>query len=302
MGYTPILLLILAAPGFAGKYWWSITDLFERKSTNISLPIPWPWLVPLARDATIYTFRDFTIGVYFAAVLGLGVLGLIWIGYGRVKRKAMEPSLVAAICLALPYAHYAFSRADVGHLALSIFPVMVTSFLLLSDQARFTKWTLGFVLGGSSKLVMLPIHPGWSARHNVTWGEVVVVGSCLRVSPDVSEDLSLFIRLCDEFAPVDRPFLVTPYPPGAYAAMNRRSPAWEIYSVSERSEAFKNEEIRRIEEAAPGFILILDLPLDGREALRFRNTHWALDHFIRSRYKQLKDYDAHSKFEIFIPN
>jgi len=300
LGYIPILILILAAPGFAEKFWWSIVDLLERKSTNISLPIPWPWLVMFGHDTILNNCRAVLIGIYFVAVFGLGMLGLIWISICKIKGKSVEPTFVAVSSLALPYAHYAFSRADIGHLALSIFPLLVGIMVLLSRQALITKWVLGAILGGTSILIMLPIHPGWSARQNATWTEIVVGDSHLRVSPEVAEDLSLLDRLRHDFASDGRSFLVTPFPPGAYAATHARSPTWEIYTVNERSEAFQNEEIRRVEAAAPGFVLILDLPLDGREELRFRYTHPVLDRYIRTHYQLLKDYAPNTNFEIFV--
>jgi len=45
VGFMPILFMTLLVPGFAGAFWESIRFLFEIKTTNLSLPVPWPWQV-----------------------------------------------------------------------------------------------------------------------------------------------------------------------------------------------------------------------------------------------------------------
>ncbi len=47
VGFSPILITALAAPGFAQAFWQSIRFLVERQATNIALPTPWPWTARL---------------------------------------------------------------------------------------------------------------------------------------------------------------------------------------------------------------------------------------------------------------
>ena len=62
---------------------------------------------------------------------------------------------------------------------------------------------------------------------------------------------------------------------------------WEIYALFPRSEGFQQMEIERIKAANPGFVLIFDFPLDGREALRFRNTHPLIHQYILDNFELL---------------
>ena len=49
LGYLPILIMIVAVPGFAAAFWESIRFVTERGATNLTLPVPWPWLVLVGR-------------------------------------------------------------------------------------------------------------------------------------------------------------------------------------------------------------------------------------------------------------
>ena len=57
---------------------------------------------------------------------------------------------------------------------------------------------------------------------------------------------------------------------------------WEIYPIKPHNQLFQKKEIQRIEEANPGFALIIDIPLDGRDELRYRNTHPLIEKYIRT--------------------
>ena len=60
--------------------------------------------------------RGVLIGLFFIGTLAFGGLSLVWVVYRKFRKEAVSPVLVASAFLALPYAHYDFSRADVGHM------------------------------------------------------------------------------------------------------------------------------------------------------------------------------------------
>jgi hypothetical protein len=113
----------------------------------------------------------------------------------------------------------------------------------------------------------------------------VISRDTLQVDPQTASDVNLLRQLATNFAPHGRSFITVPFWPGAYALLERKAPMWEIYPLFPRSAVFEQAEIARIETAQPGFALILDLPLDGLDALRFRNTHpltyrYIVDNFL----------------------
>ena len=41
--------------------------------------------------------------------------------------------------------------------------------------------------------------------------------------------------------------------------------------------------------ANPGFVLVFDIPVDGRDELRFRNTHPLIHQYIMDNFERLSD-------------
>ncbi|OZB59449.1 MAG: hypothetical protein B7X39_11545 [Lysobacterales bacterium 14-68-21] len=282
-GYTPIWLMLLLIPGFASAFWESIRFLFEIKATNIPLPVPWPWRVPFASLSTGAAIREVLVGLFFVGELVVGTLSIGWVISQRLRNRHVAPALVAASFLMLPYAHFAYSRADINHLAQSIFPMLVGILAFLSTCSPRIKWSFALVLCAASVWVMLVFQPGWQCRaHRCV--DVEISGSTLQMDLGTARDVSLLRSLASEYAPHGRSFIAVPYWPGAYALLGRKSPMWEIYPLSPRPAAFEREEIKRIQASKPGFVLVFDMPLDGRDALRFQNTHpltyqYILDNF-----------------------
>ena len=154
------------------------------------------------------------------------------------------------------------------------------------------------MLCGASLWVMHVFHPGWQCDTSRQCVNVEISGDKLSVSPDVVSEVGLLRKLTDEYAPNGRSFIATPFWPGAYPLLGKKSPMWEIYALFPRNEGFQQLEIERIEAANPGFILIYDLPLDAREELRFRNTHPLIHQYIVDNFERLSDSPS-SVYQIY---
>lgn len=128
-------------------------------------------------------------------------------------------------------------------------------------------------------------HPGWQCLASKQCVNVDISGKYLQVDPNTASDIALLHQLTDQFAPDGRSFIATPFWPGAYALLERRSPMWEIYALFPRTGAFEKKEIERIKASDPGFAFIFDLPLDGRDELRFKNTHPLIYQFILNNFE-----------------
>ena len=282
-GYLPILVLIAAVPGFGAAFWETIRALFEWRATNLPLPVPWPWLVPVTQLPLATAAADVLTGTLFIAVIGFGVCGLLWIILQALRQRPVAPEFVACSVLALPYAHFAFSRADVSHLAQAIFPFLIGVFVLVKDWSRKARWIVAFAMAGVSLVVMLPLHPGWDCRMN-RCATAAVSGSVLTFDLDTANSLAILKQAAELYAPNGRSFVAAPLWPGAYALFKRKSPMWETYGLFPRRSEFERREIERIKRAEPGFVVVVDIPMDGRDELRFRNTHPLIERFIRDNF------------------
>lgn len=286
-GFSPILFMALLVPGFAAAFWDSIRFLFEVKATNLPLPVPWPWLVNMNSVPFGDAVRSVLIGLFFVATVLFGVLSILWVVWQKFQNKPVSPALVAASFLALPYAHFAYSRADIGHLAQGIFPLLVGCLVVLVTQPSKVKWPLALTLCAASLWVMHIYQPGWQCRTNNQCVNVEISGSNLQVDPGTASDIGLLRNLSAQYVPDGQSFIATPFWPGAYALLERKSPMWEIYAFYHHPQAFEQAEIERIKTARSGFALILDIPLDGRDELRFRNTHPLIHQYILDNFEPL---------------
>lgn len=297
-GFTPILLMALLVPGFAVAFWESIRFLFEQKTTNLPLPVPWPWKVDFSSVSSGQAIRGVLMGLFFIGVVAFGVLSVLWVVYQKRKGKPVQPVLVAASFLALPYAHFAYSRADAAHLAQGIFPLLVGGLALLSTRGVRGKWPPALALCAASFWVMHVNHPGWQCQGGKQCVNVEISGDNLQISRRGAGDIAMLQQLAAQYAPAGQSFIATPFWPGAYALLERKSPMWEIYALFPRSEAFEKKEIERIKAAEPGFAVVVDLPIDGSDELRFRNTHPLIHQYILEHFDRLSDSPAQA-YQIF---
>lgn len=299
-GYLPVLIFIAVVPGFALAFWESIRLLFEIKATNLPLPVPWPWFVPFGHLSTIDMLRGVTKGVFFIAIVVFGMLGIVWVIRQRLQNKSVAPALAAAIFLALPYAHYAYSRADIDHLASGIPPFLMGILALLASQPAKIKWPFAALLCVVSLLVMLPTYPGWHCYVSQKCVEANVAGDKLKIDRGTAINLANLNKLAEQFAPGDRTFIATPIWPGAYAALGRKSPMWEIYVLFPRGAAFQQAEIERIKAANPGFVVIDDrILIEERDDSNFHNIRPIINQYIRDNFELLNDPTRNPAFQIY---
>ena len=289
LGFSPVLFMMLLVPGFAISFWKSILFMFEVKATNLPLPIPWPWRLDIASVTLGEAIRGILVGLFFIALIVFGFISIFWVVWQKLQKKPVSPVIVAASFLSLPYSHFAYSRTDISHLAQGIFPVLIGCLVLIASQQSEIKWPLALTLCAASLWVMTIFQPGWQCQSNKPCVNIKISGSDLIVNPGTANDISLLRKLADKYAPDGQSFIATPFWPGAYALLERKSPMWEIYALFPRSQTFEQAEIERIKSAKPGFALILDLPLDRRDDLRFRNTHPMIHQYIRDHFERLPD-------------
>ena len=299
LGYSPILIMAALVPGFAARYWESIRYLLETRSTNLPLPVPWPWLISFSAPL-LKTVHGLFTGAFFVAVAAYAVSGLPWAMRAALRKQVLEPARVSSAVLALPYAHFAFSRADVDHLAQGVFPLLIGALLLADTFRRRGRWLLVMFLCGASLIVMTPKHPVYQCGVVPDCVETSIGRDRLLVDRRTTGHVDLVQRLSRRFAPEGESFVVVPYWPGAYAMMRREAPLWSIYALFPRSRSFQEAEIERIRTARPAFAIIDEHALDGREERRFARTHPAIHRYLLEHFVEVPGYSVDPEYRVLV--
>lgn len=296
IGYSPIILMLLLVPSFYSAFIESILFLFSNQATNISIPIIWPWAIPLTQLAKSSGINQLILSTYFISLIAFPIGFVV---YQLKNRKNATPSLlVATAIVAIPYAHYAFSRADVGHLALGIFPALVGIIFLASKLNTKACISIFILMLVSTTLLTKSNHPFFQCFRKNSCVKTEVNGDQLWVDKQTAFDIVLLRKLDAKFSPNGEQFIAVPYWPGAYALLEKRSPLWEIYPLFKRNERFEHIEIERLKKAKLGFVLILDKPLDGNLNQRFALTHPLTTQYIKANFTPIK-HNLNKEYQLF---
>ena len=290
VGFSPMIFLILFCDGFLSSFFYSIAFLFEIKGTNLPKPIPWPWLALYDPRFIGEYVRDLLTGVAFIGVAAFGIGAMAYVSVFKKKSEILPPAFVSSAFLALPYAHYAFSRADVVHLAQAAFPALIGCFALVVRKSSIVRWFFLVAIALSSYWLMHYFQPGTRSYFNGGYKSILVSGDQLLVHPNEFFYIDFLRNLNNRLLEKDQSFIVTPLSPGGYPVLDRRSPMWEINALFPRSDVFQKSEIDRIRSSNPGLVVIEDVALDGRDELRFKNTHRLIYQYILDNFYLLSDY------------
>ena len=174
VGYLPMLLLILIAPGMWASFWEDLRYVIPLAGMSMGLPIPGPWRSASSGGALYGGIRMTLMGAFFVMILVFSVSGAAYCLRQRMLGKPVSPLLAASSFVSLPYAHYAYLRADVLHLALGIFPTLIGILALLSRQRPRVKWVFATSLCAASVALMAPSNIGLTCRYLLSCADVVV--------------------------------------------------------------------------------------------------------------------------------
>lgn len=298
LGFSPQLFMSLLIPGYWAALRDSVLFIFEMGATNLPLPIPWPWRA-FTYEGASRQILELATGLLFLAVGIFVTAPVVLRGFKEKSQegKRVRVGLVACASLSLPYAHYAYSRADVGHLALGIYPFLTGLFLLMLNA----RWGIRIVMGGGVILALVVplkyVIAPWNIGHFV---RVEIQKEQLWVEPYTHSDIQLIEEVARRFSSRDDDLAFVPYWPGAYAVLRKTSPIWEIYGVVARSEEFQRRELALLRRNDPRAILIWNYSLDSREDLQYRQTHGLIYEFIRANFEQDKDVVKGLPYELYL--
>ena len=271
IGYAPVLALHLLAPGFSAAFIDSIRMIFEAGITNF--PLPFPSL--FAAFEILRHPRTASAEVAFAMLflcVPLLWAAMLWRLNRRKFRGSLPPESKAALFVSVPYAHYAYSRADPAHVAISILPVLIIVLTFALQASRGRRRLMLTSIFTISLLMTAQMHPAYVQLRGIYLNESVnIAGDLLIVSPDTAAVVRIVKAVANAAGP--NPFFAGPYLPGAYALAKRRSPTWENYMIFPASRRRQVAEVARLRSADIDYAIIRQVKWDGRPDLGLSGTH-----------------------------
>jgi len=284
VGFSPTFVMAILVNGFADAIIVSVRDLIQSGSTNISLSVPWPWTMAKGNSGWLVFLMRISAGFAFIALIVLPVVALIRVARIPLEKFSSNDRLMLALgCAGVPYAHYAFSRADLTHLSLSIVPAL---FIVLSFGMHFKRpLIVGVLLLIASTFVLtqekLYLNQLIFKKQPST---ISVDGTTLYVTHFEARRLDAAEYALASVPSAKMHFLALPDGPGLHAIHSVKMPVWEIYALANRSNSFEEMEIRQMAAARPDIILLSDHALDSKEELRYSRMHPLTYKWINQRY------------------
>jgi hypothetical protein len=294
-GASPLLLMLAFVPGFFRAYVDSIRFFLEQGQTNFPLPIPWPWRVDFASQSVTAAARDLASGVGFLLfplfVAGVG-LAVVITRRAELRSRAL---LVGSGAVALVYMHYAFSRADIVHLAPSIHPVLLgllAAPALLAGRRRLAIGAalgIGVFLAGITWFGVLPATPWYKELTLHPYHPYRVAGDELRLLPRTVNLLSWVERKTERIPPTEA-LLMVPNMTGLYPVLGRRSPIWDIYPIWPAPPRLDQRMLDEMRARDVRWVILEDYAVDGRDELRFERTHPRVGSYIAAEFERAEKW------------
>lgn len=301
LGFSPTFFLALVVEGFGLAFIDSLHYLISAGSTNIELPVPWPWTADWRMAGWLLWSMEFSKGLYFIALLLVpGITILVLARKPLAQFRPVDTLVLCAAFAGIAYAHYAYSRADLTHLALSVAPLLL---ILLSVSKQFKTVTLAYVaLGTSSLLALTPQKPYLTGiLLDKPLRTVSINGSDIHVLPGIDTYLRDVDQILSATPGARENFLAVPNAPTLYAIYRQKMPIWEIYALWPRSVAFEAQEVERLQAAAPRLVLMSNHALDRRPELRYSSTHPVIHAWITRHYVPDATPMTYQAWQVLLP-
>lgn len=302
IGFAPLLVATVVVDGFGPAFVQSIRDILQSGSTNVALPVPWPWTADVNELGRAYFVARLSSGVLFIALIVLpAAIGLWWLVAKDRLTDRYGSSLLACCACAIPYAHYAFARADTAHLALGIYPLLIAS-LIMAARSR-AKGLRAACLAAVALVSLSAVGiPRFYNNHYLAPVDLASFdgsGDRLRVSAEFAASFRRVQALVQPTPTGARGFLALPNLPGLHAILREPMGIWEIYPLVPRSAAFDRQEIARLEGRLPARILVSNHELDDRDEFKYSDMHKTFYQWIRSKYR-LVHSDPKAGLELYL--
>ena len=294
VGYAPMLFMLAFIPGLSSSFTNEIMLIFRRGSTNLPLPIPWPWAVDYAQLDLLNCMTRFFVGVLFL-LLPLFYLSNIISAFSTKRDDIPRQSLtIAASFVGVFYMHHAFSRADLPHLAQGIHPLLIGLVALpytyrVHRHKGVVMSLATFILIATIFAAIIPANPYVrKLRAKDQFIQYDITGDQLWLNQDQAAYIDTIKQLVNQHIAPQEKLLIAPHSPGLYPILQRQSPIWDLYLLSPAQEERQVDIINDLIEHNVNWVILADVPLDGRDELRFRHTHPLVWQYIVTEFEPIE--------------
>jgi len=283
-----------------------IISIIKRRSTNLPLPIPWPFKPIPSAFGTLNTVRQYFIKLLFLCIafipaISLLIFGLLQPGHDLTGSpgSGLEIILGSASAGILAWQH-AYSRADFPHLAQSISPLIVCSFCLVSYVIPYDVSTL--------TIMMIYLYLAWPLMAQFTGrlflkggGNLTQLknGSSILMSAREKSILSTVEQMSMNAARSHGTVLALPNLVWVYPLLDLKTPVYDMFCVFPASSIQQSEMINQAVINNVKCALISNRKIDGRDDLRFSNTHPLVWDWLNTHFEILSTNDFSADFYLF---
>lgn len=297
VGYSSILFMLAVVPGFFDSYLESILFYFHAGDTNLPLPVPFPWRVDYSNLNSIQALSAFFKGLFFLILPIFNISVIIYFFLLKRSHFRQKNLLIASTLVSLTYMHHAFSRADLEHLSAAIHPLIIGLISLATWQFNrnvfrrthqpqlmilFTILVATFFCVGTAHPFYLKATaaPGQYVKQNI-------INDSIWMDKDIANLINQVTQIDRQLVSQEN-FLIAPHWTTLYPILQRKSPLWDIYILFPETAAKQRRMIWELDNKKVNWVILGDILLDGRDNLRFKNTHPLVWQHLRDNFKVME--------------
>jgi hypothetical protein len=264
------LLVCAAIPRFVTIYWREkIEPLMTRGATNLPLPIPWLWR---KREAA-WTPGDFPLRCFFTGVPLFYAVAFGWLLLSDHQSSLRMALFAVSICVGAAYAHHAFSRADSLHAFNAMPPMLLAVSAVLFSTTPGLGVAIAIVAATVWAALSIDQHPIARLRNPDRFSRFTTGRDSFWLRAPAATGLDAMCAAVDAHSDRGEAVFFAPCLVALYPLCEREAAVYDVYCVYPAAETRQREMIAAIVGAPVRLALVWNLDLDGRDDLRFSNTH-----------------------------
>jgi len=272
LGYLPQILMMFFVSGFF-EYVVIRTNEIFNKGTNLGIPVPWPWKVPIIYASIPRFFESF-----FYVAFPVFVIITIWLVW-RKKQGGLkvQPELLACVIVTVAYSHYVYSRPDIIHLSHGA-PALIIGCTALVFSIR----RRGRLVSACALLAIIGISMTANAKQIPILKQIFFPSQTKHYTLNVRDELLTLPAdqacivasaiLLNDMAGKNEVVFFAPHYPALYAITGRFSPTRFIYFIIQTPEE-DAKSLAELKASNVRWALVESHLTDNREDLHFKNTN-----------------------------